>query len=321
MALEELYFEQDQDPNFEKMRVVILPENVLELDIRKIENRYQLQDEGKSEYQGINRALTIKDNIDIGYDLRAQLRDDPQHSDKDKKAFEAEVKKYTAEFLYPLYCAERYIQFFEKSDIYNSISESAGDREGRWEAFKDYSKFYYGVLIDPVQREKAGILETDIGKIEDFVFKLIRQKDLKGLSKLHMFLRPANLKRYLSVSSARELLFDLVNEVASDIPVEDKFDKNGEKLPESEIDKKWVRRHQDKIIDKLLQAKKNVESQNQKYKPIEILSEVMKLLNHKNLHAKSVDEMHIGDAINLTKKISKKARELLSDLGRAKKVK
>ena len=64
MALEELFLEQDQDPNFEKMRVVILPENVLELDIRKIENRYQLQDEGKSEYQGINRALTIKDNIE-----------------------------------------------------------------------------------------------------------------------------------------------------------------------------------------------------------------------------------------------------------------
>ncbi|MFT3895309.1 MAG: hypothetical protein QM730_27100 [Anaerolineales bacterium] len=281
LALEELFVEQDQDPNFEKMRVVILPENVLELDIRKIENRYQLQDEGKSEYQGINRALTIKDNIDIGYDLRAQLRDDPQHSDKDKKAFETVVNKYTAEYLNPLYCAERYIEFFDKSDIYNSISESAGDREGRWEAFKDYSKFYYGVLMNPVQRTKAGILESEIGKIEDFAFKLIRQKDLRGLSKLHMFLRPPNLKKYLSNPSAKQLLFDIVDAVDDDIPEKDKYDRTNEKLSENEIDKKWVRRNQDVIIDKLLSAKKNVEAHNQKYKPIELLKEAMRFLNHK----------------------------------------
>jgi len=316
MSLDELYVEQDQSSSFEKMRVVILPENVLEIDIRKIENRYQLQDEGKSEYQGINRALTIKDNMELGYDIRAQLKDDPQHADKDKKAFESEVKKCYAEFINPLNCAEGYIRFFEKSDIYHSISESAGDREGRWEAFKDYSKFRYGVLEDPKQREKAGILEDEVGKIEDFAFKLIRQKDLMGISKLHMFLRAPNMKKYLADPDTKKLLFEIVDEVDVDIPHEEKFNKDGEKIPESEIDKKWGRRYQEKIVGNLMQAKKILEHHSRRYKPVEILNDVLKLLNHKSLHIKDLEEEYFNEATNLSKKILKKAKEIQIEINR-----
>ena len=316
MALDELYFENDQDSSFEKMRVVILPENVSEIDIRKIENRYQLQDEGKSEYQGLNRALTIKDNIDIGYEVKAQLRDDPQHSDKDKKAFESEVKKCYAEFIYPLECAERYIQFFDKSDIYHSISESAGDRDGRWEAFKDYSKFYNGVLKDAKQREKAGILEDEIGKIEDFAFKLIRQKDLMGLSKLHMFLRPPNLKKHLADPASKKLLFEIVDEVEADIPQEEKFNKDGEKISESEIDKKWGKRFQEKIVGNLMEARKILDHHSRRYKPVEILNDVLKSLNQKSLHVKDLEEDHFKEAISLAKKIIKRTKEIQLEINR-----
>lgn len=318
MALEELYLEHDQDPNFEKMRVVFLPDNVLEIDIRKIENRYQLQDEGKSEYQGLNRALTIKDNIAIGYEIRAQLKDDPQHSDKDKKAFESEVKKCYAEFINPLECAERYIQFFDKSDIYHSISESAGDRDGRWEAFKDYSKFYYGVLSDVKQREKAGILEEEIGKIEDFAFKLIRQKDLMGLSKLHMFLRPPNMKKYLADIASKELLFEIVDAVDVDIPLEEKFTKDGSRISESEVDKKWGRRFQEKIVGNLMQAKKILEHHSRRYKPVEMLQDILKLLNRKDLRIIDLEDGHFKEALSLSDKILKRVKEIQSEIARVK---
>lgn len=88
MVLEELYRLKNEDPQFEMMRVVILPEGVTELDIQKIENRYQLQSEGKSEYQGLNRAIKYKRNIENGFSLEAQLRDDPNFHELPQKEFE-----------------------------------------------------------------------------------------------------------------------------------------------------------------------------------------------------------------------------------------
>jgi hypothetical protein len=65
MALEDLFDTNNQSSKYEMMRVVILPEGVSELEVQQLENRIQLQSDGRSEYQGLNRALTIKRNIDI----------------------------------------------------------------------------------------------------------------------------------------------------------------------------------------------------------------------------------------------------------------
>jgi len=92
VALEELYNSRNQDPKFEMMRVVILPDGVTELDVQKIENRYQLQGEGKSEYHGLNRALTIRANIERGFTLEAQLKDDPNYHDLPLKEFAKKVE-------------------------------------------------------------------------------------------------------------------------------------------------------------------------------------------------------------------------------------
>jgi len=69
MVFEELYNDSHQDPRFLNMRVIILPENITEFEIKRLENSYQLQDEGKSEYHGLNRALTLRNNEEDNYSL------------------------------------------------------------------------------------------------------------------------------------------------------------------------------------------------------------------------------------------------------------
>lgn len=318
MALEELFDENDQDPKFEKMRVVILPDNVTEKDIRKIENRYQLQDEGKSEYQGINRALTIRENIKIGYDLRAQLRDDPKFADKGKKEFDKIVKEFEKEYLRPLECAERYIQFFNKTDIYKSVSENAGDREGRWQAFKDYSSFYYGTLQNESARIKNNIKETDVGKIEDLAFKIIRKRDLRGLSKLHMFMRPPNMKRYLSNEETKKIIFEIVNDVEKDIPDDEKKNQEGLRVSESDIDKKWGKKYEETIVGSLMKAKRLIENKSERDKPLDLLEDALKKLNHDNLKIDNLGIEHYNKALGLSVKISNKALEIYEQVDHAR---
>lgn len=318
MALEELYNDHFQDSKFEKMRVVILPDNVTEKDIRKIENRYQLQDEGKSEYQGINRALTIRENINIGYDLRAQLRDDPKYADKDKKVFEGIVKEYEKEYLHPLECAEKYIEHFNKTDIYKSVSESTGDREGRWQAFKDYSAFYFGTLSKPSARVKNKILESEIGKIEDLAFKIIRKRDLRGLSKLHMFMRPPNMKRFLGNEEAKKIIFEIVDKVDIDISEEEKFNEDGTRISENDIDRKWGKKYEEVIVGSLMKAKRLIENQIERDKPLDLLEDALKKLNHDNLKIENLGIEHYNKGLKLTKEISNKAMEIHSEIDHAR---
>ena len=94
------------------MRVVVLPEGATELEIQKIENRYQLQGEGKSEYQGLNRAIKIKRNIENKFSLEAQLRDDPNYHDLPLKDFEKIVKRFEKDYLKPLDCVDKYLETF-----------------------------------------------------------------------------------------------------------------------------------------------------------------------------------------------------------------
>jgi len=82
------------------MKVVILPgkDSTKEggpptlLEIEKIENRYQLQSDGKSEYYGFDRALSIKRKIQIGLSLEDQLRDDPRYAEATDAQLDKAVK-------------------------------------------------------------------------------------------------------------------------------------------------------------------------------------------------------------------------------------
>ncbi len=319
MILEELYEESHKSSQFEKMRVIILPENVSLFDIKRIENRYQLQDDGKSEYHGLNRALTIRDNIKDNYSLLAQIKDDPQYSDKSTRELQTVEKQFQRDYLLPLECVDRYLKTFNREGLYNTISESAGDKEGRWQAFKDYSNFYYGTLKNPSAIKQLGINDSnEVGKIENAIFKIIRKRKLdskeieKVLGKVHSFVRPGNLKKYLSKPEAKKHILNIALDVPDDIDDKDKKDKNGIYATEREIDDKWGENSKVKegVLGNLMKAYRVVHNQVERMKPFELLEDSLKKLNHENMKIEEMGIENYKDALILCRKISDRADEL-----------
>lgn len=324
MVYEELYSETNEDPKYENMRVVILPEIVTELDISKIENRYQMQDEGKSEYSGINRAITLRDNIDKGYTLKAQLRDDPKFMNKTDKELEKEAKKVEKELIKPLEAADRYLSTFEKPGLYNTISESVGDRQGRWQAFIDYSAFHTTCLVNSAKKRELGIKDGEEGKIENAIFKIIRKRSLnskemeKSLGKVHAFVRASNLKKYVQNETAKRHLINISKEVDEVLPESEKLDENGIKYSEREIDEKWGNKNKRQILGNLMVAFKAVYNQDERDKPLDLLEDSLKKLNHENLKIEDMAVEHYDNALQLTRKISDKADELYDRIDKAR---
>lgn len=115
LALEMLQGEFPGDTKFLDMKVVILPGKddlggppTLK-EIEQIENRYQLQSDGKAEYYNFDRALSIRRKIDSGIPLEEQLRDDPNFVHLSPKEFKKEMKKIEKEYLGPLECVDNYL--------------------------------------------------------------------------------------------------------------------------------------------------------------------------------------------------------------------
>ncbi len=326
MALEELFKERNHDPKYEMMRVVILPEGATELNIQKIENRLQLQSEGKSEYQGLNRALTIRANERKNFPLEAQLRDDPNYHDLGPKEFKRVVDEYRKKYLLPLERVDKYLSTFNREGLYNTISEGTGDKEGRWQAFIDYSNFYYSTLENPTERLKLGIKEEEIGLIENAIFKIIRKRNLnspeieKVLGKLHAFVRGGNLKKYLGNSDAKKYLINIAKEVKEDIPEEKKQNKEGERYTEREIDEKWSNdaKVKEGVLGNLMKAYKAVNSHTERNKPLELLEDALKKLKHDNLKIENMDTSHYDKAMELTKQIGEEAGVIYVSLDKAR---
>lgn len=324
MIFEELYKETHSDSKFESMRVVILPTNVAVFDIKRIENRYQLQDEGKSEYHGLNRALTLRDNIKDNYSLEAQILEDPQYADKTGREFTSAVNDFKKKYLYPLECVDRYLETFNRTGLYNTISVSAGDKEGRWQAFIDYSAFYQSTLNNAAKRREFGIADEEVGQIENAIFKIIRKRNLnskeleRALGKVHSFVRGGNLKKYLQNSSAKKHLLNIAKKVDEDIPENEKIDENKVKFSEREIDEKWGNKNKDQILGSLMQAYKAVHNQDERDKPLDLLEDSLKKLNHENLKIENMGIEHYQKALELCRKISDKADEIYSCVDHAR---
>lgn len=304
MALEELYNSKNQDSQFEMMRVVILPEDVTDLEIQKVENRYQLQSEGKAEYQGLNKAIKFKRNIERGFTLEAQLKDDPNYHELSDSDFKKEVKEFEKKLLKPLDSVDQYLNTFKRERMYKTISESVNDKEGRWQAFVDYSNFKSSTLENPSKRNSLKIKENEIGKIENAVFKIIRKRSLsvKGtdLGKVHDLVR--KLPKYLANEEAKKLILQIAD-VPEDIPDKEKYDKDGNKLSERDIDEKWGAKNREVILGNLIQAYGHLSNQQDRDKPLELLEDALKKLQHDNLKIENMGTKYYEKALGLAKSI------------------
>jgi hypothetical protein len=296
------------------MKVVVLPGKddsggpPTKLEIEEIENRYQHQSEGKAEYSKFNTALSIKRKIDLGMSLEQQLRDDPVYAGLEEKEFKKAVKQFEDEYLGPLICIDRYLEYLGRNSFYNTISESSGDKEGRWEAFLDYYKHVWKKMGDPDQRRSMNITEDEVGDVEDIAFKIIRHREFKNLGlKLHQVMRA--LPKWLSKPEAKEELF-VLNEVQIELPQEKNFKSDGSEYDEKEKDRIWSAEHSTIIHRQLRRAHDIFEQEKSTDTPLELLDQALKKLKHPNMNLDVVKTSEIPSAMKTVKKIRDTLKEI-----------
>lgn len=309
MALEKL-FDKENDEKYKWMKVVILPGKNDEggpptlKEIEQIENRYQLQSEGKSEYYNFDRALSIRRKIEIGMSLEEQLRDDPKFTDLSDKEFKREVKRYNEEFLTPLECIDEYLEALGRPGLYDTVSSGISDREGRWQAFLDFSKFK-AKLNNGNKRRSMDIEEDEIGDVQDVAYKIIRQREFPG-SKAHNIMR--DLERLLSNKDAKKELLKL-KDIPWELPHEATFDKDGNECSEKVKDKRWSEKHKPTLINQVRKAQQLVDRAYILEGPLELLEAALKKLTHERMHL-TIRNTDLPKAVELAQRVEDEAAQL-----------
>ncbi|MGR3173600.1 MAG: hypothetical protein ACUZ8N_03280 [Candidatus Scalindua sp.] len=316
VALEKL-FDETKHERFKWMKVVILPGKNEEggpptlIEIEQIENRYQLQSEGKAEYYNFDRALSIRRKIDLGMSLEEQLRDDPNFTKLLPKDFENIIKKYQDEYLEPLNCIDRYLDQLDRPGLYYTISTGISDRQGRWQAFLDYYNQIWKKLEDDYKRIKMGIKEDEVGDVEEIAFKIIRKREFPDMPKVHKIMR--DLPKWLEKSEeAKKELFKLLD-IDNELPKEKCYDKEGSEYDERKKDQIWNTLHQATLINQVKKARTLYEHKKERETPLTLLEAALKKLQHENMDPTTVNLTDMPKAMNLAKTVKDVADSLESE--------
>jgi len=311
----DLLFEKTGKEKYSTMKVVILP-NVGEeggpptlKEIEEIENRYQLQSGGRSEYTRFDKALSMRRKMNNGMSLREQLKDDPQYVNCSQKELNKEINKLEKEYLKPLECVDDYLSILGRDGLYSTVSSSAGDRMGRWEAFIDYYARVKKYLENPNRRIQMGIDENEIGDIEEIAFKIIRKREFPKLPKVHMLMR--QLPKMLENKHAKKELVKLLD-IELELETEECFDENGNEKDEKEKDLIWGQKHATTLIRQVKEAKKIIDYETEREKPMDLLRASLAKLEHENMDPSALDPSEYKNAMKLSKQIKDTANELES---------
>ncbi len=314
MVLEML--REEHGSKFDRMRVVILPGKDDKdggpptiKEIEQIENRYQLQDDGKSEYGNFDRALTIRRKIDAGMSLEEQLKDDPSNALLPEKEFKAVVRKYKEDYLGPLECVDEYLDSLNRQECYDTISTQINDPKGRWQAFIDYYKTVKKKLDTAKGRIDLGIEEDEVGEIQDAAFKIIRFREFKG-RKLHALMR--DLPKYLKNEPAKKEVLKL-NDDIEDLEESELYDENGDELDFNNQDNRWRKKNQTNMYKHIEQAIAYKDRGKEMDTPLALLEQAYKKLTHDQMNPDSIGVGDIDKAMKLAADIKEKANELESE--------
>lgn len=324
MVLETLYNETRQ-PKFEMMKVVILPGVDDDDDggpptlkeIEQIENRYQLQSDGKAEYYAFDKALSMKRKIHCGMSLEEQLKDDPQYAHLEKREFERALEKVKTEYLGPLECIDRYLDTLNREKLYSTVSTGLGDPEGRWQAFLDYYQYVYKKLKDAGERLKLKLRDDEVGKVEDVAFKLIRKRDFSKIgAKVHKLMR--DLPDILENTDAKRELFK-INQISLGLSKEERLDANGNEHDERTVDKLWAGKNEQQILRHLATARTLQTQKSELETPLHLLEVALAKLTHKDMDASAVNALEYERAMKLTQDIQREANGLEHEFFKLKK--
>lgn len=323
MVMELLHKEFPGDDRFQYMKVVILPgkgdegDSPTLVEIEQIENRYQLQHSGKSEYYGFDRALSIKRKIEIGLSLKEQLQDDPVYVDTTAAQLNKAVKKFEKDYLQPLSRIDQYLNQFKREGEYRTISSGMADPEGRWQAFKDYSDKYYGIFRNPHKLSELGIGDDEVGAIEEAAFDIIRLRIIKDMPKVHLIMR--DLPKYCSTKDGKKEIMKIADDVEPVLPTSEQYDESENPLSSEEIDERWASKYKRQITYHVKKASKIQKEKKEKETPLELLEAAFKKLTHDDMDLTKINLSDHPKARKIVVEIGKCAEQMERDLYEYKK--
>lgn len=309
-----MLLDETSDTKYECLNVVILPNeddtvtggppNIKE--IAQLENRYQSQVTGKAEYYSFDEALSTRRSMENGISLEEKLRDDPRYVDMSAANFKKALKKYEEEYLNPLVCVDEYLSYLGRDGLYTNISSGKADREGRWEAFKDYYKRIHKNLDDVNKRRSINVKDDEIGDVKSIIHKLIRMRELPDI-KLHETMR--ELPKWLKDDGSKKELFKILD-VEDDIPEKDKYYEDGEEIDDKDKDKIWVQRNLTQIKRQVTKAMQLHIKHKEEETPIELLHAALGKLEHDNLLPQNIRVSDTDEAMKVLNKIETITKEL-----------
>ena len=288
------------DERFKKLKVVILPgtnnpERPTVTDIALLENRFQVNVTGKSEYSKMNKALTFYSHVKSGTDLKELLKDDPTFGDPNHKDFEKKVKKFEDEYFAPL----------ELMNDYLNINDIKGDYEktkNRWMSFEDLSQKVMSKLNSEKFLIDKQINKNEIGKIQAAGFNIIKIKNSTEVAPDNRYLI-RELTKWISDK-------ELKKEVLKIGEIEDVDDKI--KDPD-ERDEEWQKKNAEKIIN-IVKKLQSISTKNKEQEdPLSRLTEALQKITHEDLDMNQIKGMKISDldsAIQICNKIEAENKQL-----------
>lgn len=320
MVLEEL--KQEDPSKYTTMRAIILPgksdpeeggpPTIQEIEL--LENRYQFQKDGKSDYTNLDRALSIRRKEGIGISLEVQLRDDSDYAHLSEKEFNKIIKKYKDDFLEPLDLIDEYLNDLNRSGEYSSISKGPNDKDGRWQAFLDLSNFYNKTLKDDKKRNEINVEEIEIGEIKANCFKIIRKKRINGINKkLHDIMR--DMPKLLKNPESKQKLALLDNIDFSEFGAKDHINETNAEVDFKELDNKWSGKYGSKFQSSLIPAYDFLSKKGEELRPLDIIEQVLNKLEKIDVTNIKNDDINkfcttAGNVVKLADSLKKEVWEM-----------
>jgi len=320
-ALRELYA-VDSDNRFKYMEVVILPSGdeadgygsdsapTIE-DIQELEYNYQVRRSGRSEYTGLNLALMYRKNIQRGISLESLMKKDPTYRGLEDDDFDKKVKENKARYLDTLDEFDSYLDYFGRAGMYNDTEQSGNLSSERWQAFVDWTAKYKTISHEP-NYAKYGITANDLGKIKSSAFKIIRQKELHGIDKTHMFMR--KIPKILTNKTAKKKFLELSNEekfpsrLAADLTT----NEDGTPKSNAEIDRNWSQIYGPKIVSAAKKINTELLRHDKVSKPVDLLEQALKKLTHDEMNPSGITMEDNEKCMELCKEIEETVGTLFS---------
>ena len=282
LALDRLYRESSQSEEFRFLKVVILPgsndaERPTYQDIAKLENRYESQDDGKSDFTLMNKALTyISNERDLGIPISVMLADDHTFDSKDPKKFKKATNDFIEDFIEPVKLMETYLIENEMDGNYDHVKD-------RYASFQEASKIF-SKLENPDYLVKNGIEEDEVPNIKSAVFNIIKLREHSAISPRHNELIREIPKWFKS--SKKDLIkignIDHINQ-----------NKNISSIKEKEV--AWQQNEANEVLDILKKCKNIYERKSDQLSAINRLEEIVQKLQKKELQHNHIGKMPIPD--------------------------